>query len=172
MIDVTKFKPNTVYVTYIAATPDAVWRALTESEFTRQYFSGHTIEIEPRAGGSFILRMPDGRVNIRGTVVEWSPPRRFSCTWVVEWDENMRRLPPCLVTYDIEQAGGAVRLTMTESHDWDIPEAILSGGRSGWPAILSGLKSLLETGKPLAIEMQPPREMLEALREIDFNALK
>ena len=127
MIDVTKFKPNTVYVTYIAATPDAVWRALTESEFTRQYFSGHTIEIEPRAGGSFILRMPDGRVNIRGTVVEWSPPRRFSCTWVVEWDENMRRLPPCLVTYDIEQAGGAVRLTMTESHDWDIPEAILAG---------------------------------------------
>ena len=60
-------------------------------------------------------------------------------------------LPECLVTYDIEQAGEAVRLTMTEAHQWDIPEAMLSGGRAGWPAILSSLKSVLETGKPLSI---------------------
>jgi hypothetical protein len=67
------------------------------------------------------------------------------------------------VTYDIEQAGEAVRLIMTESHDWDIPKAILSGGEAGWPAILSSLKSLLETGKPLAIKMAPPQEMLDAV---------
>jgi len=59
-----------------------------------------------------------------------------------------------------------VRLTMTESHSWDVPEAILSGGRIGWPAVLSGLKSLLETGKPLAIEMDPPREMIEAIKNL------
>jgi len=70
------------------------------------------------------------------------------------------------VTYAIAQAGDAVRLTMTESHSWNVPEAILSGGRSGWPAILSGLKSLLETGKAPAIKMEPPKEMIEAIRAL------
>ncbi len=55
---------------------------------------------------------------------------------------------------------------MTESHSWDVPEAILSGGRMGWPAILSSLKSVIETGKPLAIEMEPPREMIEAIKSL------
>lgn len=59
----------------------------------------------------------------------------------------------------------ACRLTMTEAHSWDVPDAILSGGRSGWPAILSGLKSLLETGKPLQIAMAPPPGFLEAVKQ-------
>jgi hypothetical protein len=59
-----------------------------------------------------------------------------------------------------------VKLTMTEAHQWDIPDALLSGGRTGWPAILSSLKSLLETGKPLSIKLEPPKEMLEALRNL------
>jgi hypothetical protein len=71
-----------------------------------------------------------------------------------------------LVRYDIEPAGEAVRLTMTESHDRPISDDILSGGRQGWPAILSSLKSLLETGKALAIKMEPPRRMLEALKQL------
>ena len=72
-------------------------------------------------------------------------------------------MPECLVTYDIEEAGESVKLTMTESHSWDIPDAILAGGRSGWPAILSSLKSVLETGKPLSVKMEPPVEMVEAV---------
>ena len=75
-------------------------------------------------------------------------------------------LPDCLVTYDIAQAGGCVRLTMTEAHQWAIPDAILSGGRAGWPAILSSLKSVLETGKPLSVQMEQPTEMLEALQAL------
>jgi uncharacterized protein YndB with AHSA1/START domain len=55
MIDITKFKPNTVYVTYIAATPERVWQALTDAAFTRQYFFGFAVEVEPRAGGDFKL---------------------------------------------------------------------------------------------------------------------
>ena len=61
------------------------------------------------------------------------------------------------MTYEIEQAGDAVRLTMTESHDRPLSDDILSGGRQGWPAILSSLKSLLETGQPLVVKMAPPR---------------
>jgi uncharacterized protein YndB with AHSA1/START domain len=166
MIDATKFKPKTVYVTYIAATPGKVWQGLTDQAFTKQYFGGLAVAVEPRTGGAFRMLYPDGRTHISGEVVDWSPPRRFSCTWVVEGMPGFAELPACLVTYDIEQSGDAVKLTMTESHSWEVPEAILSGGRQGWPAILSSLKSLLETGKPLAIKMEPPKELMEAVKAL------
>jgi uncharacterized protein YndB with AHSA1/START domain len=160
------FKPKTVYVTYIAATPQKVWQALTASEFTRQYFWERSIEIEPKRGGAFTLRLPGGRVNVRGKVIDYDPPRKLTVTWRVEWPQEFGKLPECLVSYEIAPAGDAVRLSMTESHSWDVPEAILSGGRIGWPAVLSSLKSLLETGKPLTIQMEPPREMIEAIKRL------
>ena len=164
MVDTSKFKPTTVYVIYIASPPEKVWQALTDPAFTRQYFGGFAIEVEPRAGGAFRLCYPDGRVHMSGQVVEWSPPRRFSCTWLVEGMADFRELPECLVTYEIEPAGGAVKLTMTEAHSWQVPDDILAGGRSGWPAILSGLKSVLEIGQPLDIKLQPPPQMMEAVK--------
>jgi uncharacterized protein YndB with AHSA1/START domain len=160
------FKPRTVYVTYIATTPDKVWQALTSSEFTRKYFWERDIEIAPKLGGAFALKLPDGKVNVSGKVIGWNPPRKLSVTWKVEWPEEFRKLPECVVTYEIAHAGEAVRLTMTESHSWNVPEAILSGGRTGWPAILSSLKSLLETGKVPAIKMEPPKEMIEAIKKL------
>jgi uncharacterized protein YndB with AHSA1/START domain len=161
-----EFKPKTVYVTFIAATPERVWQALTSSEFTRKYFWDRDIELEPKLGGAFALKLPDGKVHVRGKVVAWDPPRKLAVTWKVEWPEEFSKLPECVVTYEIAQAGEAVRLTMTESHSWNIPEAILSGGRMGWPVVLSSLKSLLETGKPLAIKMEPPKDMIEAIRNL------
>jgi uncharacterized protein YndB with AHSA1/START domain len=161
-----EFRPRTVYVTYIAAAPEKVWQALTSSEFTRKYFWDRDIEIEPKLGGAFALKLPDGKVNVRGKVIAWDPPRKLSVTWKVEWPEEFRKLPECVVTYEIAKAGEAVRLTMTESHSWNVPDAILSGGRTGWPAILSSLKSLLETGKVPAIQMEPPREMIEAIKKL------
>jgi uncharacterized protein YndB with AHSA1/START domain len=162
----TEFKPKTVYVTYIAVSPDKVWQALTSPEFTRKYFWNRSVEIEPRVGGAFMLRLPDGRVNVRGEVIEYDPPRKLTISWRVEWPEEFRKVPECRVTYEIARAGKPTRLIMTESHSWDAPEALLSGGRTGWPALLSSLKSLLETGKPLAIEMQPPKEMIEAIKAL------
>jgi len=161
-----ELKPKTVYVTYIAATPEKVWKALTSSEFTRKYFWDRDIKLEPKLGGAFALKLPDGNVNVRGKVIAWDPPRKLSVTWRVEWPEDFRKLPECVVNYEIAKAGEAIRLTMTESHSWNVPEAILSGGRTGWPAILSSLKSLLETGKVPAIQMEPPREMIEAIKKL------
>ena len=161
----TEWKPKTVYVTYIASTPEKVWAALTSPEFTKQYFGGLVIAVEPKTGGAFAFRYPDGRIHISGKVVEWSPPRRFSCTWLVDGIKDFGELPECLVTYEIVQAGDAVRLTMTEAHSWDVPESILSGGRSGWPAILSSLKTLLEIGKPLALKMEPPPGLIDAVKQ-------
>jgi uncharacterized protein YndB with AHSA1/START domain len=161
-----KFLPKTVYVTYIASTPEKVWEALTSAEFTKRFFFGRAVEVEPKVGGSFAMRMPDGRYDIKGKVIEWDPPRRLSVTWEVDFEE-FRELPESLVTYDIEPMGGSVKLTMTEAHRWDVPDAILAGGRQGWPLILSSLKSMLETGKPIEINVKvgPPKEMIEAVKQ-------
>ncbi len=81
MSDIANFKPKTVYVIYIASTPAKVWEALTSSEFTRKYFWDLSIELEPKLGGDFALRMPDGTVNVQGKVIAWDPPRKFAVTW-------------------------------------------------------------------------------------------
>jgi uncharacterized protein YndB with AHSA1/START domain len=162
----SKFAPATVYVIYIASTAEKVWQALTDPAFTAQYFFGYGIEIEPKTGGLFVMRMSDGRVDVKGEVIEWSPPRKLAVTWIIDWNADMRELPPCLVSYDIEPAGEAVKLTVTESYSWDVPDALLSGGRMGWPAILSSLKSVLETRRPLAIKLEPPKDMMEAVRQV------
>jgi uncharacterized protein YndB with AHSA1/START domain len=166
MIDIAAFKPRTVYVTYIAAAPGKVWQALTKPEFSKQYFFGFAVDIEPRAGGRFRLLWPDGRLHVSGEVVEWLPPRRLSVTWLVEGMKDFGELPQCLVSYDTAPSGDTVRLTMTESHSWDVPRDILKGGEMGWPKILSGLKSLLETGKPLVTGNEgPPPEFIAAVKQ-------
>ena len=166
MIDVDSFTPATVYTIYIASTPDKVWRALTSAEFSRQYFFGFAVEAELTVGGAFIVRTPDGSLHIDGEVIACDPPKKLTVTWNVNWPGLVETLGPTLVTYEIEQAGDAVRLTMIEAHDRTLSEDILEGGRQGWPAILSSLKSLLETGHPLAVKMAPPQRMLAALKAI------
>jgi uncharacterized protein YndB with AHSA1/START domain len=163
------FKPDTVYTIYIAAAPEKVWQALTTAEFSRQYFFGFAVEMEARAGGSFIARAPDGSTHIDGEVLAYDPPRKLSVTWNVNWPGLVEKLGQTIVTYEVAQMGDAVRLTMTELHERELPEDILSGGRTGWPAILSSLKSVLETGKPLAIKMEPPLKMLAALKEMGIK---
>lgn len=148
---------STIYVIYIAAAPGKVWDALTSSEFTTRYFFGRSVESDWKQGSPWVLRMPDGRIDVKGEVRESDPPRRLVVTWNVDWIEP--RPPECIVSYDIEDVGGGVvRLTMTEAHPTPIPRAWLEGGRKGWPMILSGLKSLLETGKALSMPVpQPPK---------------
>ena len=163
------FKPMTVYTIYIASTPEKVWEALTRSEFSRKYFFGNSVEVDLRVGGANIMRTPDGAPHISGEVIECVAPRKLTVTFNVNWPELIEKLGPTLVTYEIEEAGEAVRLTMTESHDRTLDDDILSGGRQGWPAILSSLKSLLETGKVLSIKMAPPQRMLAALRKMGIR---
>jgi uncharacterized protein YndB with AHSA1/START domain len=163
-MNIDKFKPATVYTIYIASTPEQVWEALTSAELSRKYFFGNAVEIELKVGGKYIVRQPDGALHISGEVVECEPPRKLTVTFNVNWPALIEKLGPTLVSYDIEPAGDAVRLTMTESHDRPLSDDILSGGRQGWPAILSSLKSLLETGQPLVIKMAPPEKMLAALK--------
>jgi uncharacterized protein YndB with AHSA1/START domain len=164
--DINNFKPTTVYTIYIASTPEKVWEALTTAELSRQYFFGNAVEVDLKVGGAFIARAPDGSLHIGGEVFECDPPRKLTVTFNVNWPGLIEKLGPTLVSYEIEPAGNAVRLTMTELHDRTINDDILSGGRQGWPAMLSSLKSLLETGKPLNVQMAPPLRMLAALKKL------
>ena len=168
-MNIDRFKPLTVYTIYIASTPEKVWEALTSAEFSRKYFFGNAVEIDPRVGGTYIVRTQDGALHISGEVIEWAPYRKLSFTFNVNWPELIERLGATLVSYEIEPAGNAVRLTMTESHDRPLDDDILSGGRQGWPAILSSLKSLLETGEALTVKMAPPERMLAALKKLGIE---
>jgi len=158
MADNKMTSESTVYVTYIASTPDRVWEALTSSQFTSQYFFGRRVESDWEVGASWLMRKPDGVVDVQGIVRESNRPHRLVVTWNVTGLPDLKDLPECIVSYEIEQIGdGVVRLTMTEAHPTPIPAYLLEGGRKGWPMILSGLKSLLETGRSLAIPTpQPP----------------
>jgi uncharacterized protein YndB with AHSA1/START domain len=160
------FKPTLVYTIYIASTPEKVWQALTSAEFSRKYFFGNAVEVDLRVGGAYIVRTPDGALHISGEVIEGEPHGKLTVTFNVNWPALIEKLGPTLVTWEIEPTGDAVRLTLTEAHDRPISDDILSGGRSGWPAILSSLKSLLETGEAMVVKMQPPKQMLEALKKL------
>jgi uncharacterized protein YndB with AHSA1/START domain len=164
-----QFKPTLVYTIYIASTPGKVWQALTSAEFSQRYFFGNSVEVDLRVGGAYIVRTPDGALHISGEVIECEPDRKLTVTFNVNWPALLEKLGPTLVTYEIEPAGDAVRLTLTEAHDRPISDDILSGGRAGWPAILSSLKSLLETGAPLVIRMEPPKQMLAALKKLGIK---
>jgi uncharacterized protein YndB with AHSA1/START domain len=168
-MNIDNFKPDIIYTTYIAATPQQVWQALTSAEFSRKYFFGSAVEVDLRIGGAYVMRAPDGSPHINGEVIECDPPNKLTVTFNVNWPGLIEKLGPTLVSYEIEPAGDAVKLTVIESHDRPLGDDILSGGRQGWPAILSGLKSVLETGKPLAIRMAPPLRMLEALKKLGIK---
>src|SRR3979411_2439585 len=165
-MNINNFKPAIVYSIYIASTPEKVWEALTTAEFSRKYFSGFAVEVDLKVGGAFVARAPDGSVHISGEVIECDPPRQLTITWNVNWPALVEKLGPTLVTYRIEPVDEAAKLARTRAHDRPIDDDILSGGREGWPAILSSLKSLLETGQALVIKMEPPLRMLEALKKL------
>ncbi|MGN6516773.1 MAG: SRPBCC family protein [Rhizomicrobium sp.] len=158
---------SSVYVTYIATTPEKCWAALTQSEFSKQYFFGQIIESDWRQGGPIRYRMPDGSEHIQGEILACEPPRLLRFTWRIVGMAGLKHLPDAIVSYRIEDTGdGVIRLTMLEEHPTPIDERLLGGGRSGWPAILSGLKSLLETGAvPKITPPTPPQEMLDYMKE-------
>jgi uncharacterized protein YndB with AHSA1/START domain len=99
-----------------------------------------------------------------GEVLEYRPNRRLACTWHVEFHEEFRREKPSRATFELEPRG-EVKLTIT--HDDFEPGSKVYAAISGeWPMVLASLKSLLETGKPLVVKLEPPKEMLEAVRRV------
>jgi uncharacterized protein YndB with AHSA1/START domain len=150
-------RPEFVYVTYIETTPEKLWEALTDSAFTRQYWFDTEVRSDWKVGSPFALVM-SGKVTDTGEIIEADPPRRLAYTFKHELFEEMRKEPVTKVSFTLQPFGNLVKLTVT--HEGFVQGGKLLGAISkGWPAILSGLKSLLETGKvspipPAALEIE------------------
>jgi len=137
-----------VYVTYIRTSPEKLWQALTEPEFTRQCWVETWQESEWKPGSSWHLMLPDGRVGDSGEIVEIEPGRRLVLLWRNEFKIELREEGCSRLTYELEENGDTVKLTLI--HEIDMPDAkLIDGVSNGWPAILASLKSLLETDEPL-----------------------
>ncbi len=137
-----------VYVTFIRTTPETLWKALTEPEFTRQFWVETWQDCEWKPGASWKIVVPDGRVTDSGEVIEIDPPRRLVLSWRNELFPEATAEGYSRLTYDLEPKGDAVKLTVIQ--EIDRPDSkLIEKTSTGWPAILSSLKSLLETGEPL-----------------------
>jgi uncharacterized protein YndB with AHSA1/START domain len=137
-----------VFETYIRTTPEKLWRALTEPEFTRQYFHGTEIRSKLKKGEPFLSTLPDGTKMVDGEVLECDPPTRLVHTWRVHWDPSLSH-ELSKVSYLIEQKGENCKLTVV--HEVENAPLTAAQVKGGWVPILSSLKTLLETGKPLAL---------------------
>jgi uncharacterized protein YndB with AHSA1/START domain len=141
-------KSTFVYVTYIRTTPEKLWQALIEPEFTRQYFFGMTVETDWKVGSAWKTIGSDGEAKDSGEIVEIDPPKRLVLTWRNEFREEMKAEGDSRMSYELEQEGEMVKLTVL--HQMDKPESkLIRAVSNGWPMILSSLKSMLETGESL-----------------------
>jgi len=137
-----------VYVTFIRTTPETLWTALTSEAFTRQYWFGMHQESDWTPGSSWRLMFADGRVGDMGEILESDPPRRLVIKWRNEFRPELKDEGYARCAMDLEPVDGTVKLTIT--HTMDRPDSkLIEAVSSGWPRILSNLKSLLETGEPV-----------------------
>src|SRR5215469_10457167 len=96
-------KSKFVYVTYIRTTPEKLWQALINPEFTRQYFFGATLESEWKRSSSWKMKFQDGSVTDAGEVLEFNPPRKLMLKWRGEAKEELRAEGYSRMTYEIEK---------------------------------------------------------------------
>lgn len=135
--------PSFIVVTYIRTTPAALWNAIVNPDMTRQYYYGSSVQPDLKVGGRFCYIAPDGQMNLDGEVIEIEPHKKLVTTFKALWapEGQITR-----VMYEIEAMGETCKLTLTH---FDAAKA-MAGVEEGWPLVLAGLKTLLETRKPMA----------------------
>jgi uncharacterized protein YndB with AHSA1/START domain len=154
-----------VYRVYIKATPQAIWDAITKPEWTEKYGYGGRAEYDLRPGGKYVgltseamRSMGSGEVAVDGEVIEADPPRKLVQTWrMVMGGPEMEAEGFTRLTYEIEEGkGGVSKLTLIHDLEGAPQLALLVGGQmedtgagGGWNWVLSGLKTVLETGTTL-----------------------
>ena len=138
--------PAFVYTLYIAASPDAVWNGLIDQDVTKEYWGHHNrSDWKPGSRWEHVRVDGSGKVDIVGKVVEIDPPRRLVTTWASPESENDPE-KVSRVTYELAPAGADTKLTVTHS-ELEADSGMLAGITAGWPAVLSNLKTRLETGR-------------------------
>jgi uncharacterized protein YndB with AHSA1/START domain len=136
-----------VFEIYIKTTPERLWTAITDTEMRSKYTFGCRISSDWTPGSRYEQGHPShpGLLG-EGEILEAEPPRRLVQSMVALWSEDVKSEGSSRVTWEIEPVGDSCRLTVT--HD-QLREGANSQLYGGWPMILSGLKTLLETGELL-----------------------
>jgi uncharacterized protein YndB with AHSA1/START domain/DNA-binding transcriptional ArsR family regulator len=157
-------QPTYVYVTYIKASPEHVWKALTDADLTAAYWGHRNLsDWQPGSEWRHVRTDGSGISDVTGTVLETLPPERLVLTF--PGSDEQRSGTPSRVTFTIEPYQDIVRLTVRHE---DIPtEVDREALAAGWPAVMANLKSLLETGSVLP---QAPWEMHAELRDAAMSS--
>ena len=142
---------ETVDEIFIKTTPERLWQAITDPNLWKQYTFGVGVYSDWTKGSSYLARTTDMTVRpgmpiSEGTNVEVDPPRRLVQTFTALWSETVKREGASRVTWEITPVGDSCCLTLTHDQLRDGANPELYGG---WPMVLSGLKTLLETGERL-----------------------
>jgi uncharacterized protein YndB with AHSA1/START domain len=139
-----------VYVTYIRAPAQAVWDHLTDPEQNKAFWGGYHQDSSWREGDAYRILGPDDKVWDEGEVLVAEPPRRLAVSWRHQVDEAMKAEGVSTASFELEpQEDGVTKLTLV--HTIAVADSkFIVAVSGGWPMILSSLKSLLETGQPLA----------------------
>jgi len=140
-----------VYQVFIGATPEQIWEAITTPEFTTKYFHGSAVESTLEPGSPWNGFSADHSEHwVDGEVLEAEAPRRLQHTWRALYDPETAVEPHSRVTWEIEpQENGTTLLTVVHDRLEDSPKTAANVSGTGWMHVLSGLKTLLETGQPL-----------------------
>jgi len=149
-------KPDTVYAIFIAAKPEAIWALLHDSGPSPDWFFGNRMEIGAAPGDPFRAFRPDGLVEVEGEVLVTDAGKRLRVSWVMP-DMPIRPGEDQVEFVIEEKVDGLSRLAVHEYFSAPVHEKWIESGREGWSLILSGLKTILETGKPLPrVRICPP----------------
>lgn len=138
-----------VYRIYVNAPIDAVWTAIVDPAFTRRYFHGTSFDAPPREGEPYRTSLADGRGAIDGVIEVLEPPRRMVMTWHTLYDAALEAEPPSRVEWTLSDVGdGLTRIDLVHG---DLASSPLtwSNVKDGWTWVLSGLKTVVETGESL-----------------------
>jgi uncharacterized protein YndB with AHSA1/START domain/DNA-binding transcriptional ArsR family regulator len=135
-----------VFEIFIRTTPERLWEAITDPEMRRKYNFGAAVASDWEPGSPYALTHPHGGDLATGENLEVDPPRRLVQSFEAVWSEDVKREGTSRVTWEIEPVGDSCRLTVTHDQLREDAHGELYGG---WPMILSGLKTLLETGDEL-----------------------
>ena len=139
-------KPKFVYVVYIASTAEKVFKALTDSEMSKHYWSDNYVDSTWAVGSPFALRLArHEKQDITGTVLEFDPPRRLAYTFHPHHD-GLETEGPSRVTFELEQQKDQVKLTVVHD-EFEAGSEVFVNISRGWPHVLSSLKSYVESGK-------------------------
>ena len=149
-------------MTYIRATPEKLWSALTDVEFMKQYWFGVHCESQWTAGSSWKLVYPDGRITDAGEIVEAEPPRHLVIRWQHQDKPELTAEGESHCTMALESSGPASKLSITHTIERE-PSNFIAAVSGAWPMVTSNLKSLLETGSivlqnPYPIESAHPKK--------------